>query len=127
MAIKIAPGYEPPRTQTRPQRQESDGWFTSIKHRVKLALAGDDEELWVENHTSVPWHLYHKFHLLGIIDPGEELLFRLRKNGNLNARPAQESDAAEYLVVDLHSRVQCVEIYRRQFGAVADVYDMRTA
>jgi hypothetical protein len=51
----------------------------------------------------------------------------LRKSGNLNARPSLASDESEYLVVDLNSRIQRVEIYRRQMGLTVDVYDMRAA
>lgn len=127
MAIKISPELDSPPTQTKPERQHSDGWFTRIQRRVRLAMSGDDEELLVENHTAIPWHVYHKFHLLGIADPGETLLFRLQKRGNLNARPSQESDATEYLVLDLNSQIQRVLIYRRSIGEALDVYDMRAA
>jgi hypothetical protein len=118
---------EAPPTQTKPQRQDSDGWFTRVKRLVKLAMEGNDEELQIANTTAISWHIYHKFHLLGIVDPWETHTFRLRKNGNLNARPKHESDESEYLIVDLNSRVQRVEIYRRQIGQTVDVYDMRAA
>jgi hypothetical protein len=118
---------EAPPTQTRPQRQDDSGWFTRVRKRVKLALAGDEEELLVTNETAVSWHIYHKYHLLGILDPWEARTFHLRKHGNLNARPHLESDVSEYLVIDLHARIQRVEIYRRQFGQSMDVYDMRAA
>ena len=144
MATKISPQLDPPPvrtappwhrpakpeappTQTRPQRQDADGWFTRVRRLVKLAMQGDDEELLIGNTTAVSWHIYHKYHLLGIIDAGETRLFHLRKSGSLNARPSLESDESEYLVVDLHSRIQRVEIYRRQMGETVDVYDMRAA
>lgn len=127
MAIKITPELEPPPTQTQPERRRSDGWFTRIQRRVKLAMSGDEEELLVVNSTSLSWHVYHKFHLLGIIDAGETRSFRLQKRGNLSVRPSQESDATEYLVLDLTSRIQRVEIYRRSIGPSMDVYDMRAA
>lgn len=130
---RTAPAWRPlkergePSTQTKPQRQDSDGWFTRIKRRVKLAMEGDDEDLLVENTTAISWYIYHKYHLLGILDPWEIHTFRLRKSGNLNARPNQAGDATEYLVVDLDSSVQRVEIYRRKIGQELDVYDMRAA
>jgi hypothetical protein len=127
MAIKIAPELEPPSTQTKPKRQRSDGWFTRIQRRVKLAMSGNEEELLIVNNTAIPWYVYHKFHQLGILDPGETVLFRLRKRGYLNARPNLESDAVEYLVLDLNSGIQRVEIYRRSMGKEVDVYDMRAA
>lgn len=127
MAIKTLPEIEPPPTETKPERRRGDGWFTRIQRRVKLAMSGDQEELYITNITLISWHVYHKYHLLGIIDPGETRVFRLRKNGNLNARPRLESDAVEYLVVDLNPRIQRVEIYRRQMGQAAEVYDMRAA
>lgn len=123
---RIAEPDAPP-TQTKPQRRNSDGWFTRAKRRVMLALAGDDEELLVVNQTAVSWHVYHKFHLLGILDPWETYTFRLRKTGNLNARPHQESSAVEYLVLDLNRHVERVEIYRRQLGQEVEVYEMRAA
>jgi hypothetical protein len=121
------PARTEPFTQTKPQRQDSDGWFTKIKHRIKLAMEGDDEPLEITNMTAVSWHVYHKSHLLGILDPWETRTFRLRKSGNLNARPNLESSAVEFLVVDLTARIQRIEIYRRQMGQVVDVYDMRAA
>jgi|SRR5579875_2259366 hypothetical protein len=127
MAIKIAPELEPPPTRTQSERRRSDGWFTKIQRRVKLAMSGDDEELLVVNNTTISWHVYHTFHLLGIIDAGEMLTFRLQKRGNLNVRPSQESDATEYLVLDLTSQIQRVEIYRRNIGPSIDVYEMRAA
>lgn len=127
MAIKIAPELEPPPTQTRPERRHSDGWFTRIQRRVKLAMSGDDEELLIINNTAISWHVYHKTHLLGIIDPGETRLFLLHKRGMLNVRPSQQSDAVEYLVLDLNSRIERVEIYRRRMAQEMDVYDMRAA
>ncbi len=127
MAIKITPELEAPPTQTKPERRRSDGWFTHIQRRVKLAMSGDDEELLVANNTTISWHIYHKTHLLGIIDRGETRLFLLQKRGMLNVRPSQESDAVEYLVLDLHSRIERVEIYRRPMGQGVEVYDMRAA
>ncbi|HEX7733810.1 MAG TPA: hypothetical protein VF458_03080 [Ktedonobacteraceae bacterium] len=118
---------DPPPTQTKPQRQEGDGWLTRIKQRIKLAMEGDDEELEVANDTAVSWHVYHSYHLLGILDPWETCTFRLRKSGNINVRPRQDSDASEYLVVDLNGRIQRVEIYRRRMGQELDIYDMRAA
>lgn len=127
MAIKIVPEFEPPPTQTKAERRNSDGWFTRIQRRVKLAMSGDDQELRVANITSISWHVYHKFHLLGIVDSGETRLFRLRKHGNLSARPGQDSNELEYLIISLNSGIQRVEIYRRQIGKELEVYDMRTA
>jgi hypothetical protein len=118
---------EAPPTQTRPQRQDESGWFTRVRNRVKLAMAGNEEALLVANETAVSWHVYHKYHLLGILDPWEQRTFHLRKNGNLNARPNLESDASDYLVIDLHTRIQRVEIYRRQLGQAVEIYDMRAA
>ncbi|HEY0754072.1 MAG TPA: hypothetical protein VGD98_08940 [Ktedonobacteraceae bacterium] len=118
---------ESPPTETKPRRQESAGWFTRVKNRVKLAMGGDDEDLRVVNTTAVSWHVYHKSHLLGILDPWEAQVFHLRKSGNINARPQLESDAVEYLLIDLSSRIQSIEIYRRQMGESVDIYEMRAA
>lgn len=125
MAIKIAPELEPPPTQTQPERRRSDDWFMRIQQRVKLALAGDGEDLLVANSTAVSWYVYHKFHRLGMLSPGESVLFHVSKHGNLNARPDLGSDIVEYLVLDLTAKIQYVEIYRRSIGKGFDVYDMR--
>jgi hypothetical protein len=127
MAIKITPEHESPPTQTKPERRRSGDWFTHIRRQVKLALAGDDEDLLVVNTTAISWYVYHTFHRLGVLDPGESVLFHLRKSGNLNARPDLESDAVGYLVLDLTAKVQRVEIYRRNMGRDLDIYDMRVA
>jgi hypothetical protein len=125
MAIKITPELDSPPTQTKPERQRSGDWFAHIRHHVKLALAGDDEDLLVVNTTAISWYVYHKFHRLGVLDPGGSALFHLRKSGNLNARPDLESNVVEYLVLDLTAEVQRVEIYRRNMGKELDIYDMR--
>lgn len=129
MAIQISPELEPPQTKTKVERRRSGGLFTRMQRRIKLAMFGDDEELLVVNSTAVRWHIYHKFHQLGILDPGEARLFRLRKRGNLNARPDQgrPGDAVDYLVLDLSSRIERVEIYRRSIGQTLEIYDMRAA
>ncbi|MGH2506345.1 MAG: hypothetical protein ACRDHZ_02865 [Ktedonobacteraceae bacterium] len=131
MKIEIAPEIErpdvsdQPQTQTKPQR--SDGWFTRIQRRVKLAMEGDEEDLLIINTTMIPWHIYHNFRMLGILDSGEEHLFRLQKRGKLGVRPHLESDAVEYLVLDLDAQVQRVEIYRQHLGQGLETYEMRAA
>jgi hypothetical protein len=90
-------------------------------------MAGHDEELLVVNSTAVSWQVYHTFHRLGNLDPGESVLFHLRKRGNLNARPGLKCDAVEYLVLDLSPQISRVEIYRRSMGEDLAIYDMRAA
>ena len=128
MATKYAPEVEQPDTlplQTKPER--SGGWFRRLQQRIRLALAGDDEELRVENRTSISWRVYHNYHLLGIIDADEHLVFRLNKHGSLSVRPCADGDEVEYLVLPLNTRVHDVYIYRRQMGKDVEVYDMRAA
>ena len=128
MAIKISPETERPdypTTQTRPRR--FDGWFRRFQYRIKLALSGNEEEILLENNTILFWRVYHGYHMLGIIDPGEARLFRLRKRGQFSARPNQEGDAVEYLMLNLNDQTKRIEIYRRRMGEEVEVYDMRTA
>ncbi|HEX6482022.1 MAG TPA: hypothetical protein VF043_24525 [Ktedonobacteraceae bacterium] len=128
MATKYAPLVERPEApplETKLQR--SGGWFTRLQQRVRLALNGNDEELRVENKTDVSWRVYHDYHLLGIIDAGENRTFRLQKHGNLNVRPVAQGDEVEYLVLPLNVRVKHVKIYRRQMAEDLEVYDMRVA
>lgn len=128
MAIKYAPEVERPDApplQTKPRRW--GGWFRRLPQRVRLALAGDDEELIVENRTGVSWKVYHDYHQLGILDAGEKRTFRLQKHGTLSVRPVAESDEVEYLVLPLSLHLHRVRIYRRQIGIDVDVYDMRAA
>jgi hypothetical protein len=128
MATKYSPEVESPNApplETKPQR--SGGWFRRLQQRVRLALDGDDEELRVENETELSWRVYHNYHMLGIIDGGEERRFRLQKHGNLNVRPVDDGNEVEYLVLSLHLRVKRVKIYRRQMAKDLEVYDMRVA
>lgn len=128
MATKYAPLVERPEApplETKPQR--SGGWFRRLQQRVRLALNGDDEELTIDNKTDVSWRVYHDYHLLGIIDAGEDRAFRLQKRGNLNVRPVAQEDEVEYLVLPLTMRVKHVRIYRRQMAKDLEVYDMRVA
>jgi hypothetical protein len=116
---------ETPPLKTLPQR--SGGWFRNIQRRIKLAMRGDDEELELENKTAVTWRVYQDYHQLGIIDAGERLTFRLNKQGSLSARPSEDGDGIEYLVIPLNLRVHRVHIYRRRMGKELEVYDMRVA
>ena len=123
MAIKLPPMVEPPPLQTAPQR--SGGWLRRLQQRVRLAFAGDDEELVVENKTEVSWRVYHDYRQLGIIDAGERVVFHLVKHGSLSGRPCAEEENVEYLVLPLSVRVHRVRIYRRHMGKEVEVYDMR--
>lgn len=128
MAIKYAPGVERPGApplETKPRR--SGGWFRRLRQRVKLALAGEDEELIVENRTDVSWRVYHNYHHLGIIDAQEQRVFKLHKHGSLSVRPFTDEGEAEYLVLSLNYNVAYVYIYRRQMAEDIEVYDMRVA
>jgi hypothetical protein len=128
MSIKYIPQIEEPVApplETKVRR--SGGWFTRIRHRVTLALAGSDEELLLENRTQVPWRVYHEYHLLGIIDAGEYLIFQLHKHGTLNIRPCAEQEPVEYLMLQLSVQVRRVSIYRRRLNSEIEVYDMRVA
>ncbi len=128
MAIKYAPEVERPGApplETKPRR--SGGWFTRLQRRVKLALAGDDEELILENRTEVSWRVYHNYHQLGIIDAHEQRAFQLHKHGSLSVRQYADGDDVEYLVLPLKYNVTYVHIYRRQMGKDVEVYDLRVA
>jgi hypothetical protein len=126
MTVKFAPEVERPDApplETKPQR--SGGWFRRLQRRVKFGLAGDDEELIIENKTEISWRVYHNYHQLGIIDAHERQVFRLHKHGSLSVRPYTEGDEVEYLVLSLNYDVTRVHIYRRQMGKDVEVYDMR--
>ncbi|HYL42746.1 MAG TPA: hypothetical protein VEU97_05120 [Ktedonobacteraceae bacterium] len=126
MAIKIAPEsereYAPP-LETSPRR--FGGWLRRLQQRIKLAMAGDDEELVLHNKTAIAWRAYHNYHQLGIIDGGERRVFRVNKHGSLSVRPCEEGENVEYLVLPLDARVHHVHIYRRRMGKDIEVYDMR--
>lgn len=127
MAIKVEPeterGSKPP-LDTSPRR--SGGWFRELGRRVRLAFAGDNEALELNNATALSWRVYHNYHQLGIIDAGERQVFHIDKRGSLSARPCADDDV-EYLVLSLHERVRRVKIYRRRIGKELEVYDMRVA
>lgn len=125
MAIKIDPDTKRPPLETSPRR--SGGWFTRLQQRIKLALAGSDDELLVENDTRVSWRIYRDFHLLGIVDGGESRTFKLEKSGSLNVRPTADGDQVEYLVLQLDRRIHRVRIYRRRMAQDVEVYEMRAA
>lgn len=125
MAIKSPYEVESPPLETSPER--SGGWLRRLQRRVKLAFAGDDEELQVENKTTVSWRIYHDYHQLGIIDASERLSFHLVKHGSLSVRQCEEGEHVEYLLLPLSQRVHRVQIYRRRIGKELEVYDMRSA
>ena len=125
MAIKIDDPDVRRERATSPRR--SGGWFRRLQRRVKLALAGDDDKLVLENKTRVSWRVYHDYHQLGIIDAGEQRTFKLVKHGSLSARPYVEGENVEYLVLPLNQRVYRIFIYQRPMGQSIEVYDMRVA
>jgi len=127
MVLTSAPEVEEleaPPTETLPQRREG-GWSISPQPRVGLALGSDDELMMIENRTGIAWLVYHNYHCLGIIDPGELLVLHLYKHGSLSARPLKESDEVEYLLLPLNFEVNFVYIYQRQMSKEVEVYDMR--
>lgn len=125
MAIPAFPEVEQeaPPTETQPKRRLG-GWSPRPRPRVGLNLGSDDEMLLLENRTDIPWTVYHGFHQLGIIDPGELLVFHLYKHGSLSVRPVGNEDVVEYLVLSLNYYVNQVTIYKRQMGKDVAVYDM---
>ena len=125
MAIKTSPEIERPPLETSPRR--SGGWFRRLQQRVKLAFAGDDEELVLQNRTDIAWRVYHNYHQLGIIDGGEQRIFHLNKHGSLSARPCEDGEQVEYLVLPLSLHVHHVHIYLRRMSKELEVYDMRVA
>lgn len=129
MGVTCAPDVEETSTlptKTLPERSVG-GWSVYPDPRIDLGLGSDDELLLLENKTGVAWMVYHNFHRLGIIDPGEVLVFHLVKHGSLSARPVAEGDAVEYLVLSLNFYVNYVHIYRRQMGEKMEIYDMQVA
>ena len=128
MSVKEVPEIaEPDAPPLETKVQRSGGWFTRLGHRIRLALAGSDEELLLENRTQVSWRVYHDYHLLGIIDAGEDLIFRLHKHGSLHVRSCAEKEQVEYLVLPLRVQVRRVYIDRRRLNSEIEVYDMRAA
>ncbi len=98
--------------------------YCSLSH-IGLDLGSDDEMLLVENTTSIPWIIYKDCHQLGIIDPGELLVFHICKHGWLNVRPINTKDSVEYLVLSLNYFVNLVYIYKRYIGKGVEIYEMR--
>jgi hypothetical protein len=122
------PDYpDDPETETKTER--STGWYTRFKNRIKLAMEGDDEDMLIVNNTAIAWKIHHKYHFLGIVEPGESEIFKIRKNGNLSACPniTVSVDPVDYLVVDLNSGINYVVIYLKSIGNTVEVYDMRAA
>lgn len=125
MAIPAYPEVEreAPSTKTQPERRPG-GWSPRPQPRIGLDLGSDDEMLLLENRTEISWTVYHNFHQLGVIDPGELLVFHLCKHGSLHARPVGNEDVVEYLVLPLNYSVNQVNIYKRHMGQEVAVYDM---
>jgi hypothetical protein len=125
MAIDDPNVKEAPPLETSPRR--SGGWFTRLQQRVKLAMGGSDDEIVLENKTSISWRIYHDYHWLGIIDPGEMQTLKLEKRGSLSVRPSADGDAVEYLVLELDRRIHHIRIYQRRMTQDIEVYDMQAA
>jgi hypothetical protein len=129
MAITATPEVEQIDTlpsETLPERR-AGGWSLHPRPRIGLNLGSDDELLLLENRTEVPWLVYHNYHRLGVIDPGELLVFHLCKHGLLNARPCATHDPVDYLVLPLNYHVNQVHIYKRRMGETLEIYDMQAS
>lgn len=127
MTITYAPEIEElntPSTETLPERR-AGGWSIRPQPRIGLDLGSDDEMLLIENETTISWTLYKDYHQLGIIDPGELLVFHLCKHGTLNVRPINTIDIVEYLVLPLNYFVNQIYIYKHYIDEHIEVYDMR--
>lgn len=127
MAITYAPEIEEieaPITETLTERR-AGGWSLRPQPRISLDLGSDDEMLLIENETTISWTLYRDYHQLGIIDPGELLVFHICKHGTLNVRPINTTDIVEYLVLPLNYFVNQVYIYKHSIDENVEVYDMR--
>ncbi len=125
MAVICTPETQELSTETLPQRRVG-GWELHPQPRIALNLGSDDEMLILENRTAIAWTVYHTYHQLGVIDPGELLIFHLCKHGMLNVRPCANENIVEYLVVPLTYDISQIYIYKRTLGKELEVYDLRT-
>ncbi len=126
MPVTVSPVIDPSPV-LKPGPRRSGGWFRRLVGRVKLAMAGgDDDTLLVMNATSISWKIFHDYHLLGIIDAGERRDFQLTKRGSLNVRPTGDEEV-EYLLLPLTQHIHRVRIYRRSLSKEVEVYDLRPA
>jgi hypothetical protein len=103
------------------------GWLRSLRNLVRLGFGTHEDELVLENKTKIAWRVYHDYHNLGIIDPGERQTLKIEKRGTLNVRPTEDSEGVEYLVLSLDNRVHRIRIYQRRMTTNVEVYDMRAA
>ena len=128
MTITYAPDEEEldvSPTETKTARRLG-GWSLKPQPRIGLDMGSDDDMLLLENKTEIAWIVYHNYHQLGIIDPGELLVFHLCKHGSLNARPVGKDDTVEYLVLSLNYYINQIHIYKRQMSKDLEVYDMQS-
>jgi len=128
MTITYAPDEEEldvPLTETKTERRLG-GWSLKPQPHIGLDLGSDDDMLLLENKTEIAWIVYHNYHQLGIIDPGELLVFHLCKHGSLNVRPVGKEDTVEYLILSLNYYVNHIHIYKRQMSKDLEVYDMQS-
>ncbi|HZU13278.1 MAG TPA: hypothetical protein VFB58_10605 [Chloroflexota bacterium] len=89
---------------------------------VKTAVSAPtyNGELLVANRTDEPWLLWHNYHRLGRVEPGEERSVRLVRFGTFSAR--QLAEDADYLLLSLTPDLSGIEIVEED-----DVYLLRRA
>jgi hypothetical protein len=90
-----------PVPQTAPQRQRALWRFRFRWRKTAVGAPVYNDELLIENLTGVAWRLWHGYHFLGTVAPGDSLPVRLTKSGLLSARQDQADPGTEYLLVQL--------------------------
>lgn len=99
-----------PVPEPRPDLQPNRWRFRFPWVKTAVSAPSYNGEILIANRTYETWLLWHNYHNLGLLDPGDTRLVRLVRAGTLSARQLVADVSSEYLLLSLSPDLAGAEI-----------------